>query len=93
MSTIYQDQLEVLRRAARALGALPVLAGTGAGQCPSAAGGAAPRVLAEAAAVVTHAGHGTVLKALAAGVPALCLSQGRDQKDNTARVLRLGAGL
>jgi len=31
----------------------------------------APRVLAEAAAVVTHAGHGTVLKALAAenGLP------------------------
>jgi UDP:flavonoid glycosyltransferase YjiC (YdhE family) len=50
-------------------------------------------ILADAAAVVTHAGHGTVIKALAAGVPVLCLPQGRDQRDNTARVRRLGAGI
>jgi UDP:flavonoid glycosyltransferase YjiC (YdhE family) len=50
-------------------------------------------VLAEAAAVVTHAGHGSVLKALAAGVPLVCMPMGRDQKDNTLRVLRLGAGV
>ena len=42
---------------------------------------------------VTHAGHGTVMKALAAGVPLVCLPMGRDQKDNTTRVLRLGAGV
>ena len=46
-----------------------------------------------AAAVITHAGHSTVLKALAAGVPLVCMPQGRDQKDNTTRVLRLGAGV
>ena len=51
------------------------------------------RVLAEASAVVTHAGHGSVMKALAAGVPLVCIPMGRDQKDNTARVLRLGAGV
>jgi UDP:flavonoid glycosyltransferase YjiC (YdhE family) len=43
--------------------------------------------------VVTHAGHGTVLRALAAGVPLVCLPMGRDQKDNTVRLLRLGAGV
>jgi UDP:flavonoid glycosyltransferase YjiC (YdhE family) len=51
------------------------------------------RVLAEASVVVTHAGHGIVMKALAAGVPMVCMPMGRDQKDNTARVLRLGAGI
>jgi UDP:flavonoid glycosyltransferase YjiC (YdhE family) len=49
--------------------------------------------LAEASVVVTHAGHGIVMKALAAGVPMVCMPMGRDQKDNTARVLRLGAGI
>ena len=43
--------------------------------------------------MVTHAGHGTVLKTLAAGVPLVCMPMGRDQKDNTVRVLRLGAGV
>jgi UDP:flavonoid glycosyltransferase YjiC (YdhE family) len=43
--------------------------------------------------VVTHAGHGSVMKSLAAGVPLVCIPMGRDQKDNTVRVLRLGAGV
>jgi UDP:flavonoid glycosyltransferase YjiC (YdhE family) len=34
-----------------------------------------------------------VLKALAAGVPLVCVPMGRDQKDNTVRVLRRGAGV
>jgi UDP:flavonoid glycosyltransferase YjiC (YdhE family) len=50
-------------------------------------------VLAEASVVVTHAGHETVLKALAAGVPLVCVPMGREQGDNTVRVLRLGAGV
>ena len=33
------------------------------------------------------------MKALAAGVPLVCIPMGRDQKDNTARVLRLHAGV
>jgi UDP:flavonoid glycosyltransferase YjiC (YdhE family) len=33
------------------------------------------------------------MKTLAAGVPMVCIPMGRDQKDNTARVLRLGAGM
>ena len=51
------------------------------------------RVLPHAAAVITHGGHGTVIKALAAGCPVLVLPLGRDQPDNAARVTRLGAGI
>jgi UDP:flavonoid glycosyltransferase YjiC (YdhE family) len=50
-------------------------------------------VLRHASAVVTHAGHGTVIKALAAGVPVVALPLGRDQLDNAARVAHHGAGL
>ncbi|CAA9410549.1 MAG: hypothetical protein AVDCRST_MAG75-2720 [uncultured Propionibacteriaceae bacterium] len=39
--------------------------------------------MAEASVVITHAGHGSVLKSLAAGVPLVCVPMGRDQKDNT----------
>jgi MGT family glycosyltransferase len=45
-----------------------------------------------AALVVTHAGMGTLMAAFAAGVPVLCLPLGRDQPDNAARVVELGAG-
>jgi UDP:flavonoid glycosyltransferase YjiC (YdhE family) len=50
-------------------------------------------VLPTCAAVVTHGGLGTVLRALAHGVPQLLLPLGRDQHVNAARVARLGAGL
>ncbi len=104
-TTDIQDQLHHLPRVADAQGRLPVrgLLTTGRAVDPAdvpAPGNervvrAAPHraVLAEAAAVVTHAGHGSVLKALAAGVPLVCMPMGRDQKDNTLRVLRLGAGV
>lgn len=51
------------------------------------------RLFAEAAAVITHAGYGTVIKALAAGVPCLCIPDLRDQLDNAARAEALGAAL
>ncbi len=51
------------------------------------------QLLPEAAVVVTHAGHGTVIRSLAAGVPLLCIPMGRDQNDNAARVVARGAGL
>jgi UDP:flavonoid glycosyltransferase YjiC (YdhE family) len=50
------------------------------------------RALADAVLVVTHAGHGTVVAALAQGVPLLCLPLGRDQHFNAERVAALGAG-
>ena len=104
-SSIYQNQIDLLRRIAQAFGRLPVrgVLTTGRAVDPRAIPApsnvevlqAAPhrRVLAEASVVVTHAGHGTVLKTLAAGVPLVCMPMGRDQKDNTVRVLRLGAGV
>jgi UDP:flavonoid glycosyltransferase YjiC (YdhE family) len=50
-------------------------------------------VLEHAAAVVTHGGHGTVVKSLAAGVPMVVMHHGRDQADNAARVVARGAGI
>jgi UDP:flavonoid glycosyltransferase YjiC (YdhE family) len=45
------------------------------------------------ALVVSHAGHGTVVRPLRHGVPVLCLPTGRDQPENAARVEHAGAGL
>jgi UDP:flavonoid glycosyltransferase YjiC (YdhE family) len=50
-------------------------------------------LFASAAAVVTHGGLGTVLRALAHGVPLLTLPLGRDQHLNAERVVQLGAGI
>jgi MGT family glycosyltransferase len=44
-------------------------------------------------AVVTHAGLGTTLAALAAGAPLVCVPLGRDQPENATEVARLGAGI
>lgn len=105
MSSVYQNQTRVLAAVAAALGTLPVRAVLTTGRavdpaelpCPPnvRAVRSAPHrdVLREAAVVVTHAGHGTVLKSLSAGVPLVCLPMGRDQRDNTTRVVRLGAGV
>ncbi len=41
---------------------------------------------------ICHAGHGTVMAALAHGVPLLCLPMGRDQPMVAARVEAFGAG-
>ena len=51
------------------------------------------RVFPAAAAVVTHGGHGTVIRALACGTPLVCLPMGRDQNDNAVRVVARGVGL
>jgi MGT family glycosyltransferase len=103
--SVYQDQIDFLERVSQALGTLPVRAVLTIGPVVDPeefqAGPNievlqfAPhnRVMREASVVVTHAGHDTVLKSLAAGVPLVCVPMGRDQKDNTVRVLRLGAGL
>ena len=43
-------------------------------------------------AAVIHGGAGTMLGALAAGVPLLCLPQGADQHGDADRVVAAGAG-
>ena len=50
-------------------------------------------VMPHAAAVVTHAGLGTIGAALSAGVPLVCVPSGRDQPDNAVRVVEAGAGV
>lgn len=102
-SSIFQHQVGLLQRIARALGRLPVrgLMTTGTAVDPDEIEAppnvevvrAAPhsRILAEASVVITHAGHGTMIKSLAAGVPLVCMPMGRDQKDNTVRALRHGS--
>ena len=104
-SSIFQHQVGLLQRIALALGQLPVrgLMTTGTAVDPAEIEAppnvdvvqAAPhsRILPEASVVITHAGHGTMIKALAAGVPLVCIPMGRDQKDNTVRALRHGAGV
>ena len=49
-------------------------------------------VLPHASLVITHAGLGTVMAALAHGVPLLCLPLKADQFENAARVVGLGVG-
>ena len=45
------------------------------------------------AAVICHAGHGTVVRALASGVPVIACPAGGDMAENAARVRWAGAGV
>ncbi len=104
-SSTFQDQGRSLQRVIDALGSLPVRAVVTTGPAIDIASlNAGPNVhlcrsaphnqlLRLAALVITHAGHGTVIRALAAGVPMLCMPMGRDQNDNAARVFARGTGL
>lgn len=104
-STTFQDHVALLQRVIDALGPLPVrvLVTTGAAIDPEelTAGDntvivkSAPhnQVMGEAALVVTHGGHGTLVRALIHGLPQLVVPQGRDQNDNARRVTERGAGL
>jgi UDP:flavonoid glycosyltransferase YjiC (YdhE family) len=51
------------------------------------------QLLPRCAAVVTHGGLGTTLRALAHGKPLLLVPLGRDQQFNAGRVVELGAGI
>ena len=50
-------------------------------------------VMPHAAVAVTHGGHGSVMTALQAGVPVVCVPLGRDQPDVVARVEHHGVGI
>lgn len=104
LSSSYMNQSDLLRRIAQALSSIPVrgVITTGPAIDPAGVPAAANVVVVRSAAhtelfshadlVVTHAGHGTLIKAIAAGVPTLCLPLGRDQHDNAARAARHGVG-
>ena len=50
-------------------------------------------VMQQATVVVTHGGHGTVMRALSHHRPMLVIPHGRDQDENAVRVVVHGAGL
>ncbi|MDR7381647.1 nucleotide disphospho-sugar-binding domain-containing protein [Promicromonospora iranensis] len=105
LSSTFQDQAACLQRIIDALGSLPVrgLVTTGPALSPTdlrapsnvTVVASAPHrdVMRQAALVVTHGGHGTLVKAFAAGLPAVVLHHGRDQADNAVRVTTRGAGV
>ena len=106
LSTTYQDEGRYLRVLIAALGSLPVQAivTTGAGYDLS---GLVPLpgnvdvrpyiphgpLLDRAAIMITHSGHGSVMAALAHGVPLLCVPFARDQRDIALRAVATGAAL
>jgi MGT family glycosyltransferase len=104
-STTFQNHAGVLQKVIDALAPLParVLVTLGgsikAGELKPAANcvlvESAPhsQVMREAAFVVTHGGHGTVMRALMSRAPMLVIPHGRDQNDNAIRVTERGAGL
>jgi MGT family glycosyltransferase len=105
LSSTFMEQGGLLQDAVDALGRLPVhgLVTTGPTVDPSSLR-TPPNVvvrswvphaavLPHCAAVLTHGGHGTVMKALAAGVPMVVVALGRDQPDNAARVVHADAGV
>jgi MGT family glycosyltransferase len=105
LSSTVMRQENLLQRAADALGRLPVRALMTTGPAVDPGVIRAPQnvavrrwarhadVLPHCSAVITHGGHGTVIKALAAGVPLVVAPLGRDQPDIAARVVHAGAGM
>jgi MGT family glycosyltransferase len=105
LSSTYMAQERVLARAIEGLGRLDarVIVTTGPAIDPASLPSSSNTVVVrsaphaqlftEASAVVTHAGMGTVTRALACGVALVCLPMGRDQHDVAARVVHAGAGL
>jgi MGT family glycosyltransferase len=105
LSSTVMLQERLLQRAADALGQLDVTGLITTGPAIDPAVISAPAnvvvrqwarhadVLPHCSAVITHGGHGTVMKALLAGIPQIVVPLGRDQPDNAARVVELGAGI
>ena len=105
LSTTYQGHEPLLARILEAVAPLHVRAVATLGPALDPARFSAPpnvalvqhashaALLRDARLVVTHGGHGTVIRALAAGVPLVVIPMGRDQADNAARVIATGAGV
>jgi UDP:flavonoid glycosyltransferase YjiC (YdhE family) len=104
LSTTLQGQAAALPRMLDAVAALPirVLLTLGGVLSPDAVDappnvtvrGFVPHdlVLPHMRAVISHGGLSTITAALAAGVPLVCIPQGRDQSANAARVVASGVG-
>jgi len=104
-STSWQNQVAALQRVADAVANLPVRVLMTLGHAIAAdelrlpANVVAERfvphasVLPDASLVVTHAGHGTIMAAVTAGVPMLCTPMGRDQHAVAACVAQRRLGV
>jgi UDP:flavonoid glycosyltransferase YjiC (YdhE family) len=104
LSTTLQGQAAALPPLLDAVAALPVrVLLTLGGALPASAVDPPPNVtvrgfvphqlaLPHMAAVISHGGLSTITAALTAGVPLLCIPQGRDQSENAARVVASGVG-
>jgi UDP:flavonoid glycosyltransferase YjiC (YdhE family) len=105
MGTVFNDP-EPLRRAVEAAAGLDVrvLATVGPAADPAVVGDQPSHVLVEqyvpqtavlphCSVVVSHGGSGTVLGALALGIPQVCLPQGADQFLNADALVASGAGM
>ena len=104
-STAQDPELRLVRVALEALADEPVrvVATTnrvGAASLPTAPANAVlvdwlsySQIMPEASLVICHGGHGTVARALAAGVPVLCCPHEGDMAENSARVAWAGVGL
>lgn len=104
-STTYQDQAGLFARCLRALSAIDanVIVTTGPAVDPDSLPVCANARITRFAPhdeivpwcdlVVSHGGHGTMLRPLRHGVPVLCLTMGRDHPDNAVRLEHHGAGL
>jgi UDP:flavonoid glycosyltransferase YjiC (YdhE family) len=104
LSTTLQGQAAALPPMLDAVAALPVrVLLTLGGALPASAVDPPPNVtvrgfiphdllLPHMAAVISHGGLSTITAALTAGVPLVCIPQGRDQFDNAERVAASGVG-
>lgn len=103
-STTYQAHEGVLQKVVDAAAELPVRVLVTLGQVAADAVrpaantviiSSAPHnaLMSQASLVVTHGGHGTVMRALKHHCPLLVIPHGRDQDENAARVVEHGAGL
>jgi len=104
-STTFQNQAEAIQNSINALKNLPVRGLVTLGMAMETEKFDVPvnvkvvnsvkhsLVFPHASAVVTHAGHGTIIRAFANGVPLVCMPMGRDQNDNAIKVELKGAGI
>jgi MGT family glycosyltransferase len=105
MSTTFMNQERAIQRCIDAVSAMPVRALVTVGPTLEPTSFRSPnnvavvrsaphtQVFEQTTAVVTHGGMGTVSRALAGGLPLVCMPMGRDQSDIAARVQWHGAGL
>jgi MGT family glycosyltransferase len=105
LSSTFQNQRDALQTAMTALGQLDVrgLATLGPAMADQSfdvpdnvvAVASAPHglVFPHAAAFITHCGHGSIMRALASGLPLVAVPMGRDQDAAAVRIVHRGLGL